>query len=35
MVINARRDDGATVLVVQPNNAAYRAQFKKRPYEHP
>lgn len=34
MVINARRDDGATVLVVQPTNPAYRARFKKRPYEH-
>ncbi|APW35843.1 hypothetical protein RD110_00280 [Rhodoferax koreense] len=34
IVINARRDDGATVLVVQPNNPAYRAHFRKRPYEH-
>jgi hypothetical protein len=34
MVINARRDDGATVVVVGPTNAEYRAQFKKRPYEH-
>lgn len=33
MVVNLRRDDGATVLAVKPVNAAYRAQFTSRPYE--
>ncbi|MEJ8824243.1 hypothetical protein WKW80_19760 [Variovorax humicola] len=33
LVIGARRNDGATVLALQPMTAAYRALFKKRPYE--
>ncbi|MES2531018.1 MAG: hypothetical protein V4636_08280 [Pseudomonadota bacterium] len=32
LVVNLRRDDGATVLAVRPVNDAYRDQFKKRPY---
>ncbi|MEJ8823966.1 hypothetical protein WKW80_18370 [Variovorax humicola] len=33
LVINTRRNDGATVLALQPMTAAYRALFKKRPCE--
>jgi hypothetical protein len=32
LVVNLRRDDGATVLAVRPANDTYREQFKKRPY---
>ncbi|WP_211443027.1 DUF2875 family protein [Collimonas humicola] len=32
LVINLRRNNGATVLAVKPPGAAYRQQFAKRPY---
>jgi hypothetical protein len=33
LVVNLRRDDGATILPVRSANDDYRKQFKKRPYE--
>lgn len=33
LVVNARREDGVTVLAVKAPNDAYRARFQKRPYE--
>lgn len=33
LVVNLRRDNGASVLAVRPPAAEYRHQFRKRPYE--
>jgi hypothetical protein len=33
LMVNLRREEGATVLAIRPSNEKYRKQFGKRPYE--